>query len=83
MRVNTRRVCLAVKELRSRFHLFQDGERCRFLAQESRASDSQGVSARKVQAAKGNATEHQHARQCSRLTFTFLFTTPTLTTASI
>lgn len=44
------------------FNLFQDGERCRFLAQESRTSDAQGVPARKVQAAEGKATEHK--RRC-------------------
>lgn len=38
------------------FFLFQDGERCRFLAQESRTSDTQGVPARKVQAAEGKET---------------------------
>lgn len=38
------------------FILFQDGERCRFLAQESRTSDTQGVPARKVQAAEGEET---------------------------
>lgn len=38
------------------FILFQDGERCRFLAQESRTGDTQGVPARKVQAAEGKET---------------------------
>lgn len=68
------------------FNLFQDGERCRFLAQESRTSDTQGVPARKVQAAEGKATVNTHAVvfKCLSGILTFVFNThPNLTTASI
>lgn len=68
------------------FNLFQDGERCRFLAQESRTSDAQGVPARKVQAAEGKATVNTNADvcECFSIILTFVFNThPKLATASI
>lgn len=68
------------------FDLFQDGERCRFFAQESRTSDTQGVPARKVQAAEGKATMNTNADvfKCFSSILTFVFNThPKLTTASI
>lgn len=39
-------------------NVFQDGERCGFLAQEGREGDAEGVPQGKVQAAEGKQSPH-------------------------